>query len=77
MANVFIKMKHLKQIKQNYFEHFKDAIYFSIISFKASYYFLIHAIYPDIYLNDGSQTINYLKVLIDQKKFLISQKNIC
>ena len=56
-------------MKQNYFEHGKDSLYYSYISGKASFYFLIHALYPDVYLTNGSKTINDLNATIMQKYF--------
>ena len=65
-------MNHLIKVRQPYKVHFKDALYYSMLSLKASYYFFVHAIYPDIYTNHGSNTINFLNYVIKkkiQKKF--------
>jgi hypothetical protein len=52
-----MKFIHLEDVKQTYFEHFKDALYYSFASLRASIYFLIHGIYPDIFITSGSSTI--------------------
>ena len=48
---------HLQFVNQTYCQHFKDAISYSFLSFQASFYFLIHAIYPDICEFKGSNTV--------------------
>lgn len=65
-----MKFKHLQQLKQNYFNHFYDALKYSILSLRASYYFFIHALYPDVYVTNGSETIDFIKKLIDYKKLI-------
>ena len=52
-----MRFKHLEDIKQTYFEHFKDAFYYSFFSFQAGIYFLIHGLYPDIFIKSGSTAI--------------------
>jgi len=52
-----MRFKHLEDVKQAYFEHFSDALYYSFLSLQASIYFLIHGIYPDIFIKSGSNTI--------------------
>ncbi len=52
--------QHLKEVKQNYIEHFFNAMLYSFLSLKASFYFFIHAIWPDIFQIDGSRQILYL-----------------
>ena len=51
---------HLNEKNCSYFEHFKHASYYSSMSFKASFYFLVHAFYPDFYPDTGSTTIEIL-----------------
>lgn len=70
-----MNFKHLKQVKQNYFIHFYDAFKYSMLSLKASYYFFIHALHPDVYVTSGSETITFLKNYIDFKKKLINTKS--
>jgi len=60
--------QHLKCIKQNYLEHFIDAISYSFMSLKASFYFCIHAIWPDIFIMDGSKQIEKLNEILIKKK---------
>ena len=52
--------KHLNDINQIYFQHFSDSIGYCGKSIKASFYFLCHAIWPDIFEFSGSDTINEL-----------------
>jgi hypothetical protein len=51
---------HLKQINKGYVEHFLHAMSYCFISLSASFYFFIHAIYPDVFVFDGSKQIRYL-----------------
>ena len=60
--------KHLNDIGQNYWEHFFDAISYSYISFKASFYFFVHSIFPDSFVFDGSREINNLNNILINKK---------
>ena len=59
---------HLKQINQSYTEHFYDSMNYCCISFKASFYFFMHSVWPDIYEFDGSKTINDLNTILHEKK---------
>jgi hypothetical protein len=60
-------MNHLNEIKQNYFSHFRDSMVFCGKSLKASFYFLIHAFYPDIFIKHGSTEIAELNSTIVEK----------
>ncbi len=57
--NTYI-FNHLNDKKCSYIKHFKHASYYSCMSFKASFYFLVHAFYPDFYTETGSTTIDLL-----------------
>ena len=66
--------EHLQKVKQNYFEHFFDGIYYCRISLKASFYFFIHSLWPDLFEFDGSNTIKQLNNILEDKKRQISNK---
>jgi hypothetical protein len=57
--NTYI-FNNLNDKKCSYIKHFKHASYYSCMSFKASFYFLVHAFYPDFYTETGSTTIDLL-----------------
>ena len=59
---------HLTRVKQTYWEHFFDAILFSFIAFKASLYFFVHAIFPDLFEFDGSREIDKLNSILGIKR---------
>jgi hypothetical protein len=59
---------HLKQVKQSYLEHFQDGTIYCYLSLKASFYFFIHSIWPDIYEYNGSETISELNNILNEKK---------
>lgn len=64
--------KHLKYVKQSYFEHFINAFSYSCRAFKAGFYFLVHSVWPDIFEFDGSREIEDLNsVLIYKKRKLL------
>lgn len=52
---------HLYNNNIKYKDHFQLALGYSWQSFKASFYFFIHAIYPDVYEYHGSHTIELLE----------------
>ena len=62
--------KHLDIANQTYFEHFKDSIEYGLLAIKASYYFFIHALYPDFYTTSGSTEIYnlYFKIVLKYKE---------
>ena len=70
-----MSFRHLKYVKQGYFEslllqrkHLIDAFSYSFISLKASIYFFIHGFYPDLFEFDGSIQINNLNTILTDKK---------
>ena len=66
-------MGHLDDIKETYVEHLIDTIKFSFMSFSASVIFLIHGIFPDYLVSNGSNMINNLNIMLIEKKKLISR----
>ena len=60
--------QHLTQVNQTYLHHFFHATSYSFTSFKASLYFLVHAIFPDLFVFNGSREIEQLNnILVYQK----------
>ena len=59
---------HLKYVKQNYSHHFLDTINYSCMSFKASFYFFVHALWPDAFEFNGSREIEKLNELLMYKR---------
>ena len=53
---MIFKLEHLEYAKQTYFEHFKDALFYSILSTKAAAYFLIHSIFPNFFVLTSFKT---------------------
>lgn len=56
---------HLQILNVSYTKHFKHSMYYSFQSLKSSYYFFVHAIYPDYYTTNGSTTIKQLNETIN------------
>jgi hypothetical protein len=61
------KFNHLEYAGQTYTEHLDDSMKYSWISFKSSFYFFIHGIYPDVFQTKGSNTIIDLHSVIKDK----------
>ena len=62
---------HLQEIKMSYLEHMKFSLYLSYMFAKASFYAIIHAIYPDILITSSSDTIK--KLTIDMNNIRIKK----
>lgn len=62
-----MKFRHLEENNQTYNEHFKDSFKYFKLSLKSSFYFLCHAIYPDLFVDKGSKTIFKLSKIIQSK----------
>lgn len=59
--------KHLEFANQTYWEHFNDSMSYFFQSCKSSFFFLFHALWPDIYITSGSETIHNLSQTIKNK----------
>jgi len=66
--------RHLQQVNQSYISHFYDSMNYSFISFRASFYFFIHSLWPDFYEFNGSNAIKELNNILDEKKQKICNK---
>lgn len=59
---------HLTRVKQHYWQHFFDAISYSFMAFKASGFFFVHAVFPDLFEFNGSREIANLNTILVNKK---------
>lgn len=59
--------RHLILANQTYWEHFCDSFGYFKTSLQASFYFLCHAFWPDIFEKSGSKTISELNDKIRSK----------
>ena len=64
---------HLNENECSYIDHFTNALKYSSISLKASFYFFIHAIFPDFYIDNGSKTINSLNKIIINHTYIVNK----
>lgn len=62
------KFHHLQQINQTYLQHFGNALSYAFVCQKASLYFVVHALFPDAVVNDGSNQIKKLHEKLLQTK---------
>ena len=58
---------HLTIVNQTYWEHFFHAISYSYMGYKASFYFFVHACFPDLFEFDGSREIKNLNDILFYK----------
>ena len=58
---------HLEFARQSYMEHFHESMYYCWLSLKSSFFFACHAVIPDIFQKNGSETINYVHCAIQHK----------
>jgi hypothetical protein len=62
------EFNHLDKVKQTYLEHFCEGMTYSFMSLRASCYFFVHSLNPDLFEFDGSMQIEKLnKELMDKK----------
>lgn len=66
-----LPISHLEKNKQTYSEHFHDSMSYSLLAFKASFYFCIHAFIPESFQTNGSNTIFELNDTIKSKISII------
>jgi hypothetical protein len=68
--------KHLEFANQSYFEHLKDSLYYSAISFKSAFFFAIHGFYPDIFTHSGSDnTVKLADSIVEKYANIINKEN--
>lgn len=60
------RFHHLQNINQTYLQHLRNAIGYSMSCQKASIIFMVHALYPDWFVDNGSNVVrNLLKQISD------------
>jgi hypothetical protein len=67
--------QHLKLAKQSYIQHFYDSFTYGCMAVKASFYFFVHSLYPDIYEWNGSSQIQFMNTLLQNKKRQVENVN--
>jgi hypothetical protein len=60
------RTSHLRFVNQTYITHMKHSLHYSWSSCKASFYFFIHAFYPDWFQHNGSAEITRINQQISQ-----------
>ena len=56
---------HLKDINKTYCEHLGGALFYSSVSIFAGFVFIIHGLFPNILVYNGSSLIKYLNKCLD------------
>ncbi len=60
------RYQHLQKINQTYFQHLQNAFSYAAQCQKASLYFMVHAFYPDMFVDDGSTMVRRLHERLQQ-----------
>ena len=65
-----MKFQHLEEKQVSYISHFKNTLYLSYHLIRSGIAVFIHGLYPDIFVNTASNTINnlYLEINSINKK---------
>ena len=62
----FNQFNHLTIVNQTYFQHFRDALFYSAVCFKLAFCFFVHGLYPDVFVNSSIE-LSRLNTLIKMK----------
>lgn len=63
-----LEFNHLKEVNQSYKEHAKDALKISKDLFLTSLKLVVHAIYPDVFTDDASNTCKDIIQMTNNKR---------
>tara|TARA_B100001057_G_C22604521_1_gene854123 strand:- start:511 stop:738 length:228 start_codon:yes stop_codon:yes gene_type:complete len=64
----FIEFEHLKNENITYFQHFVRASYLTLILTVGSLQSLVHALYPDYFVNSATELNKKLTEILDSQK---------
>jgi fructose-bisphosphate aldolase class 1 len=68
------RYQHLQKINQTYFQHLQNAFSYAAQCQKASLYFMVHAIYPDVFVDNGSTMVRCLNDVLQKSAKYNSEK---
>ncbi len=60
-------MKHLDDVNETYWQHFKFAFRIGLIFFITGVLVIIHAIYPNAFKSVGSDVIRHLHDILEER----------
>jgi hypothetical protein len=60
--------EHLEHVKESYWEHFKHSMTYAFLAAKCSFFFIVHAFWPDLFQHSGSDTILHLTNKMSNRK---------
>jgi hypothetical protein len=49
--------EHLEHVKESYWVHFKHSMTYAFLAAKCTFFFIVHAFWPDVFQTSGSDTI--------------------
>ena len=61
-------MKHLEEIGETYWEHFKFAIRIGFVLFLAGILVMIHAVFPGVFKNVGYDVVKHAHAILDARR---------
>ena len=60
--------RHLREADQDFIPHLFDAYSYGGKSLEAAFYFFVHGLFPFLFEKSGSETIQYVDVMIKMKE---------
>ena len=67
-------MKHLKEMKQNYFVHAGQALFYSVFLLALSITALVHALFPMLFVSTTSSGVSKIESMIWEKQHKEDEK---
>ena len=61
-------MKHLEEIGETYFEHFKFAVRIGFVLFLAGILVMIHAVFPNVFKNVGYDVVKHAHAILEARR---------
>lgn len=71
-----LEFNHLKEVKQGYKEHAKDALTCSAKLLLSSVKLVVHAVWPDVFTDDASNTCKEVVKMSNEKRAVFCEESV-
>ena len=71
-----LEFNHLKEVKQGYKEHAKDALTCSAKLLLSSVKLVFHAVWPDVFIDDASNTCKEVVKMSNEKRAVFCEESV-
>ena len=71
-----LEFNHLKEVKQGYKEHAKDALTCSAKLLFTSVKLVVHAVWPDVFTDDASNTCKEVVKMSNEKRAIFCDESV-